>query len=78
MAGVWNHIHNSHGIPKGLCTMLEEHDANTRGMLQDEMRRVLGSHPDFKDDKSRLEHFLLVEKGHIAYLLPKFTVSLTL
>ena len=54
------HPMNSHGIPKGLLTILEEWGVNTCDMLQDEMKSVLGSHPDFRaDEKSRLEHFLL-------------------
>ena len=46
------HPMNSHGVPKGLRTVLEERGVNTRGILQEEMRSVLGSHPDFRDEKN--------------------------
>jgi len=39
------------------------------------MREVLGSHADFKCEKSQIEWFL-VEEGHITYMLPKFHCEL--
>ena len=42
------------------------------------MREVLGSHPDFKNEKSSIEQFLEDEKGHIVYMLPKFHCELNL
>ena len=62
----------ANAVPKGLHNVLEERGVNTHGMNADQMREVLGSHPDFKFDKSRIERFLLEEKKHIVYLLPKF------
>ena len=59
------------GVPKGLRAVLEERGVNTRGMNADEMRKVLGSHRDFREEKSRVERFLS-EKHHIVYMLPKF------
>ena len=35
------------------------------------MRETLKKHPDFKNEKSMIEHFL-VQKGHIPIFLPKF------
>ena len=45
---------------------------DTRGMKADDMRLVLGNHPDFKGEKSSVERFLMEERGHIVYMLPKF------
>lgn len=61
----------SNGVAKGLRVVLEERGVNTNGMDGDKMRQVLGSHPDFKHEKSRIERFLS-ERGHIVYLLPKY------
>ena len=66
----------ANGVPKGLRAVLEERGVNTHGMNADQMREVLGSHPDFKFEKSRIERFLLEEKKHIVYLLPKFHLEL--
>ena len=59
------------GVPKGLQRVLEERGVRTQGMVADKMREALGSHPDFKYEKSRVERYLVEEKGHIVYLLPK-------
>ena len=40
------------------------------------MREILGSHPDFKDEKSSAERFLGEEKKHIVYMLPKYHCEL--
>lgn len=63
------------GVPKGLRVVLEERGVDTRGMNGEKMREVLGSHPDFKNEKSRVERFLM-DKQHIVYLLPKFHCEL--
>ena len=60
------------GIPKGLRVILEERGVNTHGMNGDQMREILGSHQDFKNEKSLIERFLGEEKKHIVYFLPKF------
>ena len=67
---------NSAGIPKGLRVVLEERGIDTRGMTAEKMREVLGTHPDFKNEKSRIERFLTEEKGYIVYMLPKFHCEL--
>ena len=45
-------------------------------MKAEDMRAALGSHPDFKNEKSSIERFLVEEKGHIVYMLPKFHCEL--
>ena len=54
--------------------VLEERGVDTRGMKAEDMRAALSSHPDFK--KSSTERFLMEEKGHIVYILPKFHCEL--
>ena len=49
------------GIAKGLCAVLEERGVSTVHMNTDEMRHVLGSHPNFKNETSRIECFLTEE-----------------
>ena len=39
------------GVPKGLKRVLEERGVDTQGMKAEEMRAVLGSHPDFQNEK---------------------------
>ena len=56
--------------------MLEQRGVNTRGMNAERMREILGSHSDFKNEKSRIERFLVEEKGHIVYFLPKYHCEL--
>lgn len=69
-------VNYSLGIPKGTRQVLKERGVNTRGMKAEDMRKVLGSHPDFKNKKSSIEQFLVEEKGHIVYMLPKFHCEL--
>lgn len=64
------------GVPKGLRRVLEERGVNTQGMKAEDMCAALGSHPDFKNEKSSIERFLMEEKGHIVYMLPKFQCEL--
>ena len=59
------------GIPKGMKRVLQERGVDTTGMIADDMRKTLGEHDDFKNEKSMIEHFLL-EKGHIPIFLPKY------
>ena len=67
---------NLENIPKGMRQVLDERGVNTRGMKADEMRTVLGTHPDFKYEKSSIERFLVEEKKHIMYMLPKYHCEL--
>jgi hypothetical protein len=64
------------GVPKGMKLVLEERGVDTRNMNADTMRELLGSHPDFKYEKSRIEQYLSDECGHIVYMLPKFHCEL--
>ena len=47
-----------------------------KGMNADKMREILGSHPDFRNEKNRIERMLTEEHGHIAYFLPKYHCKL--
>ena len=62
------------GIPKGMKVILER-GINTKGMNADRMREILHSHPDFRNEKNRIE-WLLTEHGHTAYFLPKYHCEL--
>ena len=66
------------GIPKRMRCVLEERGVDTRSMKADEMRAALGSNPDFKNEKSSIERFLIEEKGYVVYvyMLPKFHCEL--
>ena len=64
------------GIPKSLRQVLDERGVDTRGMKAEDMRAALKSHPDFLNEKSSIERYLLEEKGHIIYMLPKFHCEL--
>lgn len=75
-AGKPQKMNYSLGVPKGMRAVLEERGINTQNMNADKMREVLGSHPDFKNEKSTIERFLGEEKGHVVYMLPKFHCEL--
>ena len=45
-------------------------------MIADQMREVLKEHPDFKNQKSTIERYLVEERGHIMYMIPKFHCEL--
>ena len=63
------------GVPKGLRNVLEERGVDTRSMNADVMRTTLRSHPDFKNQKTRVEDFL-EHRRHIPILLPKYHYEL--
>ena len=56
--GLWNgkaqSMNYGIGVPKGLRVVLEERGISTRGMNAVKMREILGSHPDFKNEKTEL------------------------
>ena len=64
-------IKNGEKVAKGMKQVLEERGISTIGKNADWMRETLKEHPDFKNEKSMIEHFL-VQKGHIPIFLPKF------
>ena len=59
------------GVPKGLRVVLEERGINTRTLVTEQMKEILAQHDDFKNEKSRVEHFL-ESKRHTVIFLPKF------
>ena len=64
------------GVPKGLRVILQERGVDTTNMNADQMREVLKQHPDFRDEKCRIERLLVEEHNHIAYFLPKYHCEL--
>ena len=78
--GVWDGIpqkmNYALGVQKGMKVVLEERGVNTHGMNGDRMREVLSSHADFRNEKSRIECFLIEDKEHIVYMLLKFHCEL--
>lgn len=55
--------------------MLRERGVNTDGMKAEDMRKELGSHQDFKFEKTRVEH-LLKGHGHRVLFIPKYHCKL--
>ena len=58
--GFWNgkaQPMNRNGAPKGLRIVLEERGINIRGMNAEQMREILGSHFDLKNETSRIQWF---------------------
>ena len=57
--GWWNgkpqKMNYSLGVPKGMRVILQERGIDTRGIVANDMREVLASHPDFQNEKSRIE-----------------------
>ena len=78
--GVWDgkpqKMNYALGVQKGMRVVLEERGVNTHGMNADRMCEVLSSHADFRNEKSRIERFLMEDKEHIVYMLPKFHCEL--
>ena len=46
------------GVPKGLIQVLKERGRYRNGMKLNEMRAEISGHPDFKNEKTKIEHFL--------------------
>ena len=65
----------SDGTPKGLRQVLLERGINTRRMKLEDMQHEIASHPDFRDEKPEIYHFLRRE-GHGCIFLPKFHYEL--
>lgn len=59
------------GIPKGIVQVLKERGVSTKGMKLDDMRKELASHTDFREEKTKIEHYLN-GRGHACIMLPKF------
>ena len=58
-------------VAKGMKMVLEERGISTAAKTGDWMRKILGSHSDFRDEKSMIER-MLTERGHVPCFLPKF------
>ena len=63
------------GVAKGLIEVLKERGRYRPGMKLEEMRAEISSHPDFKNEKTKIEHFLN-SKGYCCIFLPKFHCEL--
>ena len=63
------------GKAKGLRRVLEERGINTANMVGSDMRKILGSHKDFCNEKTIVERFIL-DKGHHIFFIPKFHCEL--
>ena len=70
-AGKVQKLNYALGVPKGMMVVLEERGINTRTLVAKQMRQILAQHDDFKNEKSRVEHFI-ASKGHTLIFLPKF------
>lgn len=58
-------------IPRGLIDVLKQRGCYAPKMKVDEMREVLSKHPDFVNEKNKLEN-LLHSHGHACLFIPKF------
>ena len=67
-------VRNSSGeivrIPRGIDILQQRGKYRSRMKVED-MRKELKSHPDFRDEKNKLEHFLHA-RGHACHFLPKY------
>ena len=63
------------GIPKGLIRVLTERGKHKPKIKLDEMREEIASHTDFKEEKTKIEHFL-IDHHHVCIFLPKFHCEL--
>ena len=66
---------DTNGLPKGMRTVLHERGVDTTGMRAKEMRNMLKTFPDFKNQKTILEE-CIEERGHICVYFPKFHCEL--
>ena len=62
-------------IPRGLIEILTERGCYRPKMKVDEMRAIIASHPDFKNEKNKLEKFLH-DRGYSCQFLPKYHCEL--
>jgi len=56
------------GVPKGLRVVLEERGVNTHGMNTEKMKKVLGSHSDFKMRKIELKDYRMKSVGKLCII----------
>ena len=63
------------GRPKGAALVLQERGYDTTRMKLEEIRTILASHEDFKNEKCRVDTFL-TSCGHTCVFIPKFHCEL--
>ena len=73
--GVLQKLVDDSGVPKGMKKILEERGVNTKNMKQKEMRDLLKTFSDFKNQKTILEDYI-ERRGHICMFFPKFHCEL--
>lgn len=61
--------------PKGPIQLLKERGRYNGKMELEDMRKEISTHSDFRDEKTKLEHFLN-NCGHVCIMLPKFPCEL--
>ena len=59
------------GKQKGMKRILEERGINVKGLLKDDMIKLLAEMRDFKFQKTKVEEMIL-NKGHRVMFIPKF------
>lgn len=62
------------GVPKGMRVTPQERGIDTRGIVANDMREILASHQLPKSEE--LTQFVVEDKGHLMYMLPKFHCEL--
>ena len=63
------------GIANGCIQVLKERGKYHPSMKLEDMRQEFASHPDFKEKKTKIEHFIN-GKGYACIFLPKFHCEL--
>ena len=58
-------------IPKELIQVLKERGCYRSTMKLEDMRHEIATHPDFKNEKTILEHFIN-SRGHAFIFIPKY------
>jgi len=64
------------GYPKYCMRFFFRKGMNTQGMNASQIHEILGSHEGFINKKSLIKRYLVEEKKHIVYFLPKFYLEL--
>lgn len=66
---------DENGTPKGMRVVLQERGADTVGMKAKDMRDLLKTFPDFKNQTTKLEDYIK-SRGHVCVYYPKFHCEL--
>lgn len=62
---------NQYGVPKGLKQVLEERGVDTKGKVKEELIAILETFDDFNYELTAVATFLIKDKGHRCFYLPK-------